>query len=54
MNSSFTGSEENIIELQNLVDIRNEHNFEIAMKLSTSIKNQETFYTDLNGFQVCK
>ncbi|KAK7571097.1 hypothetical protein V9T40_014701 [Parthenolecanium corni] len=48
------GSEENIIELQNLVDIRNEHNFEIAMKLSTSIKNQETFYTDLNGFQIIK
>lgn len=49
----FTGSEENIIELQNLVDIKSKYNFEIAMKLSTSIKNQQTFYTDLNGFQVC-
>lgn len=49
----LTGSEENIIEIQNLVDIKNEHNFEIAMKLSTSIRNEQTFYTDLNGLQVC-
>lgn len=46
------GPEEYSIEIQNLVDIRTERNFEIAMKLSTNVKNEGIFYTDLNGYQV--
>lgn len=46
------GSEQYNLEVQNLVDIKTENNFEIAMKMSTSIKNKDIFYTDLNGLQV--
>lgn len=35
-----------------MVDIRDQNNKELAMRLVTDIQNGETFYTDLNGFQV--
>ena len=42
------------LDLLNLVDIRAESNYELAMRLQTSIANEDNeFYTDLNGFQVC-
>ena len=37
----------------NIVDIRKQSNYEIAVRISTDINNQgREFYTDLNGFQV--
>ncbi len=35
-----------------MVDIRDQNNKELAMRLLTDIQSGETFYTDLNGFQV--
>lgn len=40
------------IEIRNLIDIGDMVNTEIIMRLSTGIKSNDTFYTDLNGFQV--
>ena len=51
---SHPGFERYAIEVKNLVDIRNERNFELSMKVSTDIESENTFYTDLNGFQVSK
>lgn len=42
------------IDISNLVDITVERNFEFAMRLNTEIKNDNLFYTDLNGFQIIK
>ena len=40
------------LDVLNLVDIRGESNYELAMRLQTSIANEDNeFYTDLNGFQ---
>jgi hypothetical protein len=42
----------NDVEIQNLVDIRKEMNYELSMRVTTEVKNNNIFYTDLNGFQV--
>ena len=40
------------LDILNLVDIRDESNYELAMRLQTSVANDDNeFYTDLNGFQ---
>ncbi|XP_060617870.2 alpha-mannosidase 2 [Anolis sagrei] len=39
-------------EITNIVDIRGEHNHEIAMRISTDIESQNRFYSDLNGYQI--
>ena len=40
--------------MSNIVDIRKQSNYEIAVRISTDVDNQgREFYTDLNGFQVC-
>ena len=42
-------------QMNNIVDIRTERNFEIAMRLHTDVNNEAgEFYTDLNGFQMIK
>jgi hypothetical protein len=41
------------VDIQNLVDVSNENNRELVMRLETSVNNEDrTFYADLNGFQV--
>lgn len=40
------------LEISNLVDIRSEVNYELAMRLVTDVVNDNRFYTDLNSFQV--
>ncbi|XP_026677167.1 alpha-mannosidase 2-like [Diaphorina citri] len=42
------------IDIQNLLDIRQTVNTEVAMRLTTNIENQDVFYTDLNGYQMIK
>lgn len=42
------------IEIENYVNITNTSNFVLVMKLSTKIQNFDNFFTDLNGFEVCK
>lgn len=42
----------NTVEIRNLVDIGIFDNTEIVMRLKSSIKNDNVFYTDLNAFQV--
>ena len=42
------------MKIENQIDMRSEtmNNVEIAMRISSSVKSEDTFYTDLNGFQV--
>ncbi|XP_069481291.1 alpha-mannosidase 2x isoform X3 [Ambystoma mexicanum] len=40
------------LDISSLIDIRDHVNKEIAMRLTTDIKSGDTFFTDLNGFQV--
>lgn len=42
------------VEIRNLVDIRPMGNTEIVMRLLSGIRNEATFYTDLNGLQLIK
>lgn len=42
------------LEIRNSVDIRETSNTEVIMRLSTNIKNDNVFYTDLNGMQYIK
>lgn len=43
------------VDVSNLVDIRKEMNFELAMSIATDVQNTDReFYTDLNGFQMLK
>lgn len=41
-------------EIRNLIDVKDYTDTEVVMRLSTRIKNDEVFYTDLNGLQVYK
>lgn len=41
------------IDITTMVDIRDQTNKELAMRLVTDIQSGDVFYTDLNGFQVC-
>uniref|UniRef100_A0A8C8JNM9 Mannosidase, alpha, class 2A, member 2 n=1 Tax=Oncorhynchus tshawytscha TaxID=74940 RepID=A0A8C8JNM9_ONCTS len=40
------------LDVTTMVDIREQSNKELAMRLDTDIQNDDTFYTDLNGFQM--
>ncbi|XP_042328566.1 alpha-mannosidase 2x isoform X2 [Sceloporus undulatus] len=40
------------LEISCLVDIRDHVNKELALRFSTDIESQGTFFTDLNGFQI--
>lgn len=40
------------LEIRNLIDIGNRDNEEIIMRMSTGIKSEQFFYTDMNGLSV--
>lgn len=40
------------LDVTTMVDIRDQANKELAMRLVTDIQSKNTFFTDLNGFQV--
>ena len=42
------------VELSTAVDIRDQTNKELAMRLVTDIQSGDVFHTDLNGFQVSR
>ncbi|XP_037030283.1 alpha-mannosidase 2 isoform X2 [Bradysia coprophila] len=42
------------LEIRNLIDIGDMDNTEIIMRMSTAIKSEDVFYTDLNGLQLIK
>ncbi|XP_021376985.1 alpha-mannosidase 2x-like [Mizuhopecten yessoensis] len=49
------GTDGMVIDMSNLVDIRKEMNFELAVSIATDVDNTDReFYTDLNGFQMLK
>lgn len=49
---AFSGVDGLSIDITTMVDIRDQTNKELAMRLVTDIQSGEVFYTDLNGFQV--
>lgn len=40
------------VDVTTMVDIRDQTNKELAMRLVTDIQSGDVFYSDLNGFQV--
>lgn len=43
------------VDVENIVDIRSEQNYELAMRIVTDVQNEDNeYYTDLNGFQVIR
>lgn len=50
----FPGVDGLSIDLTTMVDIRDQTNKELAMRLVTDIESGDVFYTDLNGFQVSR
>ncbi|XP_050690604.1 alpha-mannosidase 2x-like [Eriocheir sinensis] len=42
------------LDIHNTVDISPERNFELAMRVSSDLDSGNTFFTDLNGFQITK
>uniref|UniRef100_A0A671Y0D9 Alpha-mannosidase n=1 Tax=Sparus aurata TaxID=8175 RepID=A0A671Y0D9_SPAAU len=48
----FSGVDGLSIDITTMVDIRDQTNKELAMRLVTDIQSGDVFYTDLNGFQM--
>uniref|UniRef100_A0AAQ6ANF4 mannosyl-oligosaccharide 1,3-1,6-alpha-mannosidase n=1 Tax=Amphiprion ocellaris TaxID=80972 RepID=A0AAQ6ANF4_AMPOC len=48
----FPGVDGYSIDITTMVDIRDQTNKELAMRLVTDIQSGDVFYTDLNGFQM--
>ncbi|CAG7834650.1 unnamed protein product [Allacma fusca] len=44
----------NSIEVENIIDIREKQNYELIMRVSTEIQNEDIFYTDSNGYQMMR
>lgn len=51
---SSPGADGTGILINNEVDVRRMNNQELAMRISTDLKTGDTFFTDLNGFQMIK
>ncbi|PIO23856.1 hypothetical protein AB205_0171750, partial [Aquarana catesbeiana] len=49
---NLPGTEGLSLDVSSIIDIRDHVNKEIAMRLSTDIQSGDTFYTDINGFQI--
>ncbi|XP_069682276.1 alpha-mannosidase 2 isoform X2 [Periplaneta americana] len=49
-----SGADSMGLEVQNIVDISDQVNCELAMRISSSIKNGDEFYTDLNDLQMIR
>ncbi|XP_029431658.1 alpha-mannosidase 2x isoform X2 [Rhinatrema bivittatum] len=49
---NLPGTEGLSLDISSVVDIRDHVNKEIAMRLTTDIESGDTFFTDLNGFQI--
>lgn len=50
--SLFSGVDGFSVDVTTAVDIRDQNNKELSMRLVTGIQSGDVFYTDLNGFQV--
>lgn len=50
--SIFSGVDGFSVDVTTMVDIRDQTNKELAMRLVTDIQSGDVFYSDLNGFQV--
>uniref|UniRef100_A0A8C5E6F4 mannosyl-oligosaccharide 1,3-1,6-alpha-mannosidase n=1 Tax=Gouania willdenowi TaxID=441366 RepID=A0A8C5E6F4_GOUWI len=50
--NNVPGVDGSSIDISTVVDIRDQTNKELAMRLVTDIQSGEVFYTDLNGFQI--
>lgn len=48
----FSGVDGFSVDVTTMVDIRDQTNKELAMRLVTDIQSGDMFYSDLNGFQV--
>ncbi|KAK7790667.1 hypothetical protein R5R35_002442 [Gryllus longicercus] len=42
------------LEIENLVDISNEVNYELVMRVTSQVSNGDEFFTDLNGLQMIR
>ena len=42
------------LSIRNLVQVKAQKNFELAMRLVSEVDNKDVFYTDLNGFQIVR
>uniref|UniRef100_A0A8C4ETS1 mannosyl-oligosaccharide 1,3-1,6-alpha-mannosidase n=1 Tax=Dicentrarchus labrax TaxID=13489 RepID=A0A8C4ETS1_DICLA len=49
---AFSGVDGLSIDITTMVDIRDQTNKELAMRMVTDIQSGDVFYTDLNGFQM--
>ncbi|KAM4747675.1 alpha-mannosidase 2x-like isoform 2-T2 [Rhinophrynus dorsalis] len=49
---NLPGTEGLSLDVSSIIDIRDHVNKEIAMRLSSDIQSGDTFFTDLNGFQI--
>lgn len=48
----YSGVDGFSVDVTTAVDIRDQNNKELSMRLVTNIQSGDLFYTDLNGFQV--
>lgn len=48
----FSGVDGFSVDVATTMDIRDQNNKELSMRLVTNIQSGDVFYTDLNGFQV--
>ena len=54
LNSLFTGVDGTGVQIDNLVDVSQMNNQEVAMRISTDVNSGEEFFTDLNGFHAIR
>ena len=50
----LTGVDGTGVQIDNLVDVSQMNNQEVAMRISTDVDSGEEFFTDLNGFHAIR